>query len=718
MAPLVSLAPAQVVQRVGYLRRVVAADPAPPALSPGARAGVVAGDGATLIRPETPGIAVPAGIRSGGRDVTQFLEIGGISLRRHLSEPWTASYQLRLDTTPTDDPLTTEDGRRLLTEDGREVVLEGHDPGMPGLLELVRMSAPTATYRDTVLALDPVVYWSMDSADRKHLEDYSEAGVNHGSLNLDSALTRVDPAVPYGGAVEMALPTVSVEGPRLPNEAASAGRPEQRTVMLWIKGAGGGRFMDAGGLRLWRNTDRIGVAGCGNLGPIDPDAWTHVAAVRNGTSCSLYVNGGELVRHDTYRSGSFGTRLIEMRGPLTVDEVSFHERALTAGEIAGAYAARDGVRTFQGIVKQMDIAGRGASSERIVLDCSAVGLDEAFKVNRARKEFETDGTETVREIVQRLLDDELPGYPISADGLDVDELVAPFRENLDTVHRAITRLQQLHHFVWHLDPMGEIVGHRRSEAPSAGLTLDETVNVEQQPPPMTVDARLFRSQQTLAAAGGRPEVDVFESDGRKRLFELTHQVDWGQSITIEVDGVAQSVDATGQFVFQAAFAADQGTNSILIPGSASIPAVGAEIVVRYRSRRTQAVSVADIEAIRKYGLRSDVVFDPSPNDYTRREALAAAVLAANATPTRRIDLRGRTGRIPLPTPGLTYIVNARAAYGVSGGEPWMLSAAHLQADPRFRADCILSLQQGPYQPLSADFYDRIAAADAKLIPDD
>ena len=622
---------------------------------------------------------------------------------------------MRLDSTPTDDPITTEDGRRVLTEDGREIIIEGSDPGVPGLLELVRFSAPTATYRDEVLALDPVLYWSMDSAGRDTLDDFSGSGVNRGTLEPAAVETRMPPAVPYGGAVRL-LSAGAAVGPTLPPAAA-------RSIMLWIKGAAADllTFLDAGGMRLWRHGAFAGLEGCGGLMPVNAAEWTHVAFVVDGAGCSVTLNGGWAAgghRSEQAFAGSLSGGPITLAGPIEVDEISIHGDALSADEIASAYASRMGERLFTGIVKGVDIAGRGARSERLVIDCTAVGLDEAFKANRARKEFETDGTETVRQIVQRLIEDELPQQPITADGLEVDDLVAPFTENLDTIHRVISQLESLHHFVWHLDPMGELTGHIRSAAPPSGVVLDEDVNLAAEPPPMSVDARLFRSQQTVAGAGGRPEVDVFESNGRQRLFPLTHEVDWGQTITVDVDGAAQSVDATGRFVFGASFAADQGTNSVLIPGSSAVPAVGAVIVVRYRSRRSEVVSVADIDAIRKYGLRSDVVFDPSPNAYTRREALSAAFLAANATPTRRISVKGKTGLIPIPTPGRTYAVNAREAYGVSGGEPWLLSGAVLQADLRMRAKVTLDLQQGPYQPFTADFYGRITSTDQKLIPVD
>ena len=715
MAYRANIRPGEVVQRATYLLPVDIADPPPPAASAGAAAGVVSRDGATLRRPVTAVSAAMPGIRSGGRDVTRSLAAGGLTFRRNLGEPWTAGYQLRLDSTPTDDPLTTEDGRAILTEDGREIILEGSDPGQPGMLEIVRFSAPTATYRDTVIALDPVLYWSMDSAGRETLDDYSGSAVNRGTLDTAKTKTRRPAPVPYGGAVEMSGAD-AVTGPTLP--AGSA-----RTVMLWIKGPAADflTFLDAGGMRLWRHGAHVGLEGCGGLMPVDAAQWTHVAFVVDGTACSVTINGGAStggLRASRPFTGSLGGGPVTMSGPLEVDEVSIHLDALTEAQIAAAYAARSGERLFTGIVKKMDIAGRGARSERLIIDCAAVGLDESFKGNRAKKEFSTDGTETVRQLVQRLLEDELPGQPITADGLDVDELVAPFRENLETIHRVIKRLEALHLFVWHLHPMGELTGHRRSAAPGSGVVLDEDVNLAADPSPMSVDARLFRSQQTVAGAGGRPEVDVFESDGRQRLFRLTYEVDWGQTIAVDVDGAAQSVDSTGRFVFRAAFAADQGTNAILIPGSAAIPASGARITVRYRSRRTQAVSVADIDAIRKYGLRSDIVFDPSPNNYTLREAMSAAFLAANASPTRRIAVRGQDGKIPIPVPGRTYVVNAREAYGVEGGEPWLLSSAVIAADPRFRAICTLDLQQGPYQPLRADFYDRIANTDAQLIPND
>ena len=693
--PLTSLAPADVRQRSAYLRAV----DIPPAL--GAYKTVVSGDGASIRRPETAADARIPVHRSGGLDVTGNLEAGGLSISRRLGEPWTARYTLRLSTGIDPEALTDEAGVALLTEDGREFEVDGSDPGLPGLLELVRMSAPTETYRDFVLRLDPVLYWPLDEAQgRAEVDDHGNAGVNRGEAVRERVVFREAGAVPYGGAARL-LDDDAVSGPGL----ASA---SSLSIMYWFR-PDGDADIAAGGLDIAHTETAMVVRGVAI--PVSA-GWHHAAVTASTAGLSVYLDG---VLAGTGAAGGVPGGPLTLGGEIVMDEFSVHSEELTAAQVSEAYDSRAGERLFQGVVKRFTTAGRGADSDRLIMTADAVGLDEALKVNRARREFTTDGSETVREVMQRVLDTELPDHPITADGVDVDDLVSPFTENLDTVHRVFTRLSRLYNFVWHCSPMGEIIAHHRVEAPASGVVLDETINLASDPPPMTVDARLFRSQQTMGAAGGRAETDTFTSNGSQRVFRLSYDADFTQGLTVEVDGSAQSVDAAGDYSFSARFAADDGTNSVLIPTGQPIPASGSKVTVRYRSTRAQVVSVADVDAIRRYGIRTAVTFDGSPNVYSRLEAQAAAFLASNATPTRTVVVKGRTGLVPLPTPGTTYVLSAPNAYGIDGGDPWLCVAASCSADARNRAKVTLDLQQGPFRPLRADYYDDLAEQDAKLI---
>ena len=699
-----TLRPASVIQRASYLRPVDV-DPTPaPGGAPATAA--VARDGVRLRRPETPAMAAPPGIRSGGHDVAGDLRAvnGSIRIDRLLGEPWRAAYRLRVDTTPTPAMITTDDGREVVTEDGREVIAEDIDLHSPGLLEIVRFAAPTTAYRDLVLdTLDPILYWSLDSRDREQADDYSASGVNRGVIDLSQTALRQAAPVPYGGAAMLAGAN-AVTGPGLPASSAL-------TFMGWIKAGGACTPFTGAGVSV--TATAAAIASGGVSAALTP-GWRHFAVVWSSAATTIWLDGVQAAAGAAAALSASAS--VSLGGPCSLDEVSVHGRALTAAEIAACYAARNGRRIFAGVVKRIAAAGRGAGSERADYDVNAVGLDEVFKVARVHREFTSDGSETVRQVIQRLLDDELPDQPITADGVDVDAIVAPMTENLDTVHRVITHLATLHQFVWHLDPHGEIVAHLRSDAPASGAVLDEELNLAIDPPPLVTDARLFRSQQLLSGTGGRPETDTFTSDGERRFFVLRQRADFDQGVVVEVDGAAQSVDAAGQFEFEADWAADAGTNAMVIPSSRQVPRAGARIVVRYTSDRAQVVSVADIDAIRRYGLRSSVVFDPTANAYTRREALSAALLAGNASPTRQVTVRGRIGRIPLPTPGRTYVLDARGAYGLQGGAPWLCVAAACATDDRFRMRVTLDLQQGPYRPMTADYYDRLADQDAKLIP--
>ena len=644
--------------------------------------------------------AVTPGLRSGGVDVTSLLKPGSLKISRKLGEPWECEYTLLVDTSDLTPPeFETEDGQVVTTEAGVAIQLEGKPLMVPGLLELVRVSSPTETYRDTVLALNPTVYWPLDERDREEVDDYSESGMNRGVIDCTLVKHRVDPAVPYGGAMTFISGdgTPCVEGPLLPSAS-------DFSVMMWLRkttDTGTQRAVEVGGVTVEVVGGRVRAGG---LTADLADGWRHVALTSSG---ALYVDGAAAATGAprTLSAGRLRVGLAASPG-ISIDELSIHPSALTAAEVAACYAARNGERDFQGIVRRVSNMG-WAAADTLQIDVEAVGLEIMLTTARASADFSTDGSETLREVVQKMLDDELPMQPITADGIDIPELVVPQQENYKTVHAAVTRLAELADVFWFLHPMGELIGYRNSEAPLMDLVLDEEVNLSSEIRPQTVDARLFRTQELVASEGGRDERETFVADGSTRFWVLPYDAQFDQGVSISVDGVPQSVDTAGRYDFDAQWAADGPTNAVLVPSTRPTPAKDSVIVVRYRSRRTQVVSIADIDAIRSFGLHTNVVFDNSVNTYRRREALAVALLAGNATPTRRVAVKGRVGAFKPPLPGFAYTLKAPRAYGVDGGAPWLCDSVEIETDTRQRAICTIGLQQGPYRPFSADFWRRL-----------
>ena len=665
-----------------------------------ARDALVTAGGVTARRPTGAITAVQKALRSGGQDVSNYYSPGSLRLVRKLGEPWTATYSLIFDTSqPSNLILTLENEQSLLLEDGTPVEIEGSDFGEPAILELDKISAPFQTYRDEVLAIGPALYWSMDSRDRDTLDDYAESGENLGVIDITKAETRQPPAVPYGGSLKL-LADNAVTGPGFPAASAS-------TFMFWIRlgGSGSANVITAG---ITVSVAGLALTAAGLTTVLTVGTWHHIALSLSSSAKTLYLDGA-LAASSTGSNTLSASASISLGGHasgIEIDELSIStNRALSSDEVSICFNARTGERLFLGVVKLSTRLGWVAAN-RAQIDVEAVGLAESFKQARAKPEFITDGSETVRALIQRLLDDELPQQPITADGVDVPELVAPLQENYGTVHAALTQLAELHGFHWYLHPMGEIVAYKTSNAPTYTLELDETVNLSPESQPVTTDARLFRSQQSVAAEGGRPETDTLIGDGSTRVFTLRYDADFRHGVTIEVDGVSQTVDSTGNFAFEANWAADDGTNSVLVPGHHPVPGEGAIILVRYRSKRTQVVSIADIDAIRKYGVRSNVVFDNTVNDYRRREALAAALLAGNAQPTRRIMAHTSLGKVWPPLPGKLFNLHAPKLYGASGGVGWLCSGVIAVESEGGRMRCILDLQLGPYQPFYEDYYEQ------------
>ena len=680
---------------------------------------VVSISGIKAFRPPIHEELVGPGLTSGGVDVVRFLKVGSLRIIRKLGEPWECRYTLLIDTsTPPDLGLLTEDGQKLLTEDGRSLQVDAPEYGLPAVGELVRISGPTATYRDAVIATNPWLYWPLDERDHAEADDYSSSGVNRGVADLSASCQRESPAVPYGGSIVLSSTSdPCVTGPTLPLSS-------QLTVMFWVKritSSGIQNIISAGNLTVLITSGRVGAevalpSATGSSSsysltsnPIDED-WHHVAIILSTTELKLFIDG---TLHSKVTppnlavgGGSFAIGANSDPGVL-IDELSLHiDNVLEPEVIKTLVGTRNSERHFEGIVTRVHHLG-WVEAGIFQLDVEAVGLSVVFRHSRAKPEFITDGSETVRAIMQRILDDELPDQPVNAHGIDVPELVAPLSENFDTVQRVFTRMTELHSFSWVLTPMGELVGHPSGSEPLSDVVLDETVNISSNTRPYTDDSRLFRTQELVAAEGGRAEVDTITADGISRIFYLENECRFEEGVSITVDDVPQTVDIAGSYAFDADFFGDSGINAIGIPSSRPIIRKGAIIIIKYRSTRTQVVSVADIDAIRRYGIVSSVTFDNTRNRYTRRQSLAAALLAGNSSPTRRVMVVTLRGRVKPLMPGITIPLRAPKAYGMSGGAPWLCNSVEIITDVRQRVICLIGLQQGPFKPFVADFYDRL-----------
>ena len=723
LASLITLEPGLLIHRATYLRPVefdvglrtskaihVSLLPTNP---------VVSISGVKASRPPVQEELVGPGLTSGGIDVVRFLKLGSLRIIRKLGEPWECRYTLLIDTSTSPDlELLTEDGQKLLTEDGRSLQVDAPNYGLPAVGELVRISGPTATYRDAVIATDPWLYWPLDERDHAEINDYSSSGVNRGTADLSALCRHEVSAVPYGGSIVLSSTSdPCVKGPTLPLSS-------RLTIMVWVKrvtNSGVQNIIRVGNLTVFITSGRIGAAvsipsspgSSSNFpltsSPIDED-WHHVAITLSTTKLKLFIDGvfhSEVSPSNLYVGGGSFTIGAGSSPGVLIDELSLHvDKTLEPDAIKTIFSTRNSERHFEGIVTRVHHLG-WVEANIFQLDVEAVGLSIVFRHSRAKPEFITDGSETVQAIMQRILDEELPDQPINAYGIDVPELVAPLSENFDTVQRVFTRMTELHSFSWVLTPMGELVGHSSGSEPLSDVVLDETVNISANTRPYTDDSRLFRTQELVAAEGGRAEVDTITADGISRIFYLENECRFEEGISITVDDVPQTVDIAGSYAFDADFFGDDGLNAIGVPSSRPIIRKGAIIVIQYRSTRTQVVSVADIDAIRRYGIVSNVTFDNTRNRYTRRQSLAAALLAGNSSPTRRVVVVSLRGRVRPLMPGITITLNAPKAYGMSGGSPWLCNTVEIITDVRQRVICQIGLQQGPFKPFVADFYDRL-----------
>ncbi|MCD6499938.1 MAG: hypothetical protein J7M25_16715 [Deltaproteobacteria bacterium] len=116
---------------------------------------------------------------------------------------------------------------------------------------------------------------------------------------------------------------------------------------------------------------------------LDPDMWYHVAAVYDGTTAKLYVDGSEMDRATV--AGIMPSQARLMIGDAgygdlfegALDEVRLHARALSTEEISASCGIADGslTRRFDGLVsgdyryqaKVVDAQGRWAQTERRML---------------------------------------------------------------------------------------------------------------------------------------------------------------------------------------------------------------------------------------------------------------------------------------------------------------------------------------------------------------
>ena len=227
--------------------------------------------------------------------------------------------------------------------------------------------SPEQSYRDAILALDPAAYFSFDNTpgglvlDRSGTETESNLssfnGVGRGLLD------------PFGGysAFRFDGQDDSLTGPNVPELIGnrftiSIWAYANATIEdgAWLAGHGNGGFYGGSEIRYKASTNSLIFTAPDDLFGSNPvaeavlplDEWVHVTASFDGTAYRLYYNGVEADAANSYSSelDNFAASLrigrkyddsgVAWDG--YIDQAAYFGRALSATEIAGLYAAREG----------------------------------------------------------------------------------------------------------------------------------------------------------------------------------------------------------------------------------------------------------------------------------------------------------------------------------------------------------------------------------------
>ena len=399
-----------------------------------------------------------------------------------------------------------------------------------------------------------VAYWRLDEAPVTQAADSEGAtpltfgggnGLQYRAHRSESA------AVPYGAAPEWTHTSGAGLSGTLPSAIGT-----EFTIAGFVRmaaGAAGVRDVWAAGAANRRlRVDADGSIACrmgtGTLtapaGTITEDAWHHVAVRRTSTSRELWVDGA-MVGSQSGGGASFDGRAWTMAVAVASDAVNLalDEWGVwsSAIDVAALYARRDAYRQFGGyifgIVDRTDIG----PDDRHVLDLSVTGYGFRLDSNYVREVYASATGDTVREIVQDVLERAGLADDFSSHGVELNDIVTRAVYPVESVMNILRSLATDHGAIVVVDEWREIDIVRRNNVEESDLLLDNS-NVASIG--SKTEPRFYANRSIVV---GRGEVGTYElsftTDGVTRRYDSPQPI--GDILSITVDGVDETFEGTG-----------------------------------------------------------------------------------------------------------------------------------------------------------------------------
>ena len=277
------------------------------------------------------------------------------------------------------------------------------------------------------------------------------------------------------------------------------------------------------------------------------DDWAHVAVRRTSSAIELWVDG---VRRDTGTPPSgavLDSAAFEMAVAggtaidLALDEWGIWSSAI---DVAALYARRDAYRQFGGyvfgIVDRTDIG----PDDRHVLDLSVTGYGFRLDANYVREVYASSTGDTVREIVQDVL--ELAGLAadFSSHGVELNDIVTRAVYPVESVMNILRSLATDHGAIVVVDEWREIDMVRRNNVENSDLVLvggraGNVASIGSKTEP-----RFYANRSIVV---GRGEVGTYElsftTDGATRRYDSPQPI--GEVLSITVDGLDETFEGAG-----------------------------------------------------------------------------------------------------------------------------------------------------------------------------
>lgn len=221
------------------------------------------------------------------------------------------------------------------------------DFALPGFAELANPPATVPGYRDAVLGLGPLAYWTLDEDQGPTMSDLAATYplTLSGAYQLGAA--QANRSAP-GTALRLTDGSAVAAGPILPTSAIGGFTlvgwvrrddlsQEGELLSQFLAGDPGRmvvRLLTGGGIRYRMFAD-VSVQ---TTSAVITTAWTHLAITRAATTITIYANGQPVASDNTQASplaaGPFALGRTTLALDVTLDQVAVLDHALSAVQIA------------------------------------------------------------------------------------------------------------------------------------------------------------------------------------------------------------------------------------------------------------------------------------------------------------------------------------------------------------------------------------------------